>query len=92
MLETIIEISHRITSGLLLVLIAVMLFFGFRLFPKGHIVRTGAVASFVFVIIEALLGALLVLFELVAHNPSMTRAYSMSFHLINTLLLLAAIY
>lgn len=91
MLETIIEISHRITSGLLLFLIAGMLYIGFRLFPKGHIVRAGAVASFVFVIIEALLGALLVLFELVAHNPSMTRAYSMSLHLINTLLLLAAI-
>ena len=91
MLETIIEISHRMTSGLLLFLIAGMLYIGFRLFPKGHIVRAGAVASFVFVIIEALLGAMLVLFELVAHNPSMTRAYSMSLHLINTLLLLAAI-
>lgn len=91
MLETIIEISHRLTSGLLLVMMVVMLRLGFTTFPKGHIVRLGAVLSFVFVIIEALLGALLVLFELVAHNPSMTRAFSMSVHLINTLLLLAAI-
>lgn len=91
MLETIIEISHRLTSGLLLVLMAVMLWFGFNVFPKGHIVRKGAVASFIFVIIEALIGGFLVLFELVAHNPSMTRAFSMSAHLINTLLLLAAI-
>ncbi len=91
LLETIIEISHRITSGLLLVMIAAMTYIGFRIFPKGHIVRKGVFASLVFVIIEALLGGMLVLLELVAHNPSMTRAYSMSFHLINTLLLLASI-
>lgn len=91
LLETIIEISHRLTSGFLLLMMAVMLYLGFRIYPKGHIVRTGAVASFVFVIIEALIGAVLVLFELVAHNPSMTRAFSMSLHLINTLLLLGAL-
>lgn len=91
LLETIIEISHRLTSGFLLLMMAVMVYLGFRMYPKGHIVRTGAVASFVFVIIEALIGAVLVLFELVAHNPSMTRAFSMSLHLINTLLLLGAL-
>lgn len=90
-IETIIELSHRITSGLLLIATAVLTVRSFRVFPKGHIVRKGGVATLVFVIIEALIGALLVLFELVAHNASLTRAFSMSAHLINTLLLLAAI-
>lgn len=90
-IETLIELSHRITSGLLLVLVGWMVYRAFAVYPKGDIVRKGAVATLVFVIIEALIGALLVLFELVAHNASLTRAFSMAAHLINTLLLLAAI-
>lgn len=89
-LETIIEISHRLTSGVLLILVLGMTIFSFRLFPKGHIVRVGGVASLVFVIAEALFGAALVLLELVAHNASLSRAVAMSVHLINTLLLVAA--
>lgn len=88
-LETIIEFSHRLTSGVLMLMVLGMTFFAFRLYPKGHIVRVGAVLSIVFVIIEALFGAALVLFELVADNSSMARAVAMSIHLINTLLLVA---
>ena len=91
LLETIIEISHRLTSGLLLIMIVVLTFFSFRLYPKGHIVRRGGVLTLVFVIIEALFGAALVLLELVAHNASLTRAFSMSLHLVNTLVLVGAI-
>ncbi|MCX6014216.1 MAG: COX15/CtaA family protein [Chloroflexales bacterium] len=91
MLETIIEISHRLTSGLLLLLIVGLTFFSFRLFPTGHIVRRGGVLTLAFVIIEALFGAALVLLELVAHNASLTRAFSMSLHLINTLVLVGVI-
>ena len=50
MLETIIEISHRLTSGVLLILVLGVTIFSFRLFPKGHIVRVGGVLSIVFVI------------------------------------------
>jgi heme A synthase len=91
LLETIIEISHRLTSGLLLIMIVVLTFFSFRLYPKGHIVRRGGVLTLVLVIIEALFGAALVLLELVAHNASLTRAFSMSLHLVNTLLLVGVI-
>lgn len=91
LLETIIEISHRLTSGLLLLLIVGLTFFSFRLYPKGHIVRRGGVLTLVFVIIEALFGAALVLLELVAHNASLTRAFSMSLHLVNTLILVGVI-
>lgn len=89
LLETIIEFSHRLTSGVLMLMVLAMTVFAFRLYPKGHIVRVGAVLSIVFVIIEALFGAALVLFELVADNSSMARAVAMSIHLINTLLLVA---
>jgi heme A synthase len=76
---------------LLLILVAGVTFFSFRLYPKGHIVRRGGVLTLVFVITEALFGAVLVLLDLVAHNASSTRAFSMSLHLINTLVLVGVI-
>lgn len=91
LLETIIEISHRLTSGILLILVVGLTFFSFRLYPKGHIVRRGGVWTLVLVIIEALFGAALVLLELVAHNASLTRGFSVSLHLVNTLVLVGAI-
>src|SRR5690606_27100055 len=90
-IETIIEFTHRITSGLALVAVVVMLVWAYRKFAPGHRVRRGAVVVVVFMVMEALLGAGLVLFELVAHNASMTRAFSMIAHLLNTFLLIGAI-
>lgn len=90
-IETIIEFTHRATSGLALILVLILLIWAFRAYPKGHLVRRGAVLSAVFMLIEALLGAGLVLFELVAHNPSLTRAFSMALHLANTFLLISAL-
>jgi heme A synthase len=49
------------------------------------------VLSTLFIVAEALLGAGLVLFELVADNKSGARAFSMSAHLVNTFLLLGAL-
>ncbi len=89
-IETLIEFAHRITSGIALLLVLVMAIWARRAFGAGHIVRRGAVASLAFMIIEALLGAALVLFELVAHNASLTRAVSMALHLANTFLLIGA--
>lgn len=91
LLETVIEVSHRLTSGILLIMVVGLTFFSFRLYPKGHIVRRGGVLALVFVTTEALIGAALVLLELVAHNASLTRAFSMSLHLINTLVLVGVI-
>jgi heme A synthase len=54
-------------------------------------VRRGAAFALFFVLTEALVGAGLVLFELVADNASMTRAFATSIHLVNTFLLLAAL-
>jgi heme A synthase len=88
--ETIIEFTHRITSAFSGLMVIGLLLWAFRLYPKGHLVRRGAVLSLVFIITEGLLGAGLVLFEWVAYNASVGRAISMGAHLINTFLLLAA--
>jgi heme A synthase len=89
--ETIIEFSHRLTSGLSLVLIAALVVWGFRLYGRGHRVRKGLVASGILIITEALIGAGLVLFGWVDQDTSVARAISMALHLINTFLLLAAL-
>jgi heme A synthase len=89
--ETIIEFTHRLMSGLSLLLIIILLVWAFRAFPKGNIVRKGAVLCMVFIITEALVGAGLVLFEWVAHDASAGRAMAMTVHLANTFFLLAVI-
>ncbi len=90
-LETLIEFAHRLTSGVSLILVVILVVWAFRAFPRRSPVRLAAVWSGVFIITEALLGAGLVLFGLVADNDSLARAISMSLHLVNTLLLLAAL-
>lgn len=90
-LNTMIEFTHRVTSGIDLALVALLVFWAFRAFPRRHAVRLGATLSAIFLISEALLGASLVLLEHVARNQSSARAYSLSAHLVNTLTLLACL-
>ena len=88
---TIIEFTHRVTSGLDLALVALLVVWAFRRFPRRHPVRLGATLSALFLVTEALIGAALVLLQHVAKNASVSRAYSLSTHLINTLTLLACL-
>lgn len=90
-LETIVEFTHRATSGIALLLVLGMLLWAWRAYPKGHRVRLGAGLSTFFIITEALVGALLVRFEWVTFDVSMGRVISMGVHLVNTFLLLAAL-
>jgi len=90
-LETIIEFTHRMTSGLSLLLVVGLLVWAFRAYPKGHSVRLGAVLAMIFMVTEALIGAVLVLFSWVAKNESTGRVISMAFHQANTFLLLASL-
>jgi heme A synthase len=90
-LETLIELSHRVTSGLALLAVVAMLIGAWRLYPAAHRVRRGALAAMVLMLGEAAVGAGLVLFELVAENESMARALFMGVHLMNTFLLMAAL-
>jgi heme A synthase len=90
-IQTIIELTHRVTSGLALVLVVAMAVWAFRARPRGSVVRRGAIASVVLMLSEALIGAGLVLLKLVEHDASVMRAVSTSLHLTNTFLLLAAL-
>jgi len=84
-----IEFTHRVTSGLSLLLVAALAVWAFRAFPRSGRVRKFALLSGVFLVIEAVLGAGLVLLEYVAYNTSPGRAWYLSAHLVNTQLLLA---
>jgi heme A synthase len=88
---TLIEFGHRVTSALVGFLIIGLLVWAFRAFPRGSLVRKGAVASFVLVLVEGGIGAALVKLELVAYNVSVARGWVIAAHLLNTFLLLAAI-
>ena len=89
--NTLIEFVHRLTSGLsffAVVGLAVWIFTGT---VRGHLARAAAVASVVFTLIEATLGALLVKLGLTAQSQSPIRPTYLALHLANTLLLLAAL-
>ncbi len=90
-LHTLIEFAHRLSSGLCLVFSVILYGWSRRDFPKGHLARRAALATLLFTLSEALVGAGLVLFALVAHDQSGARAFSIAVHLVNTLLLLASI-
>jgi cytochrome c oxidase assembly protein subunit 15 len=89
-LETMIELTHRVTSGVALLMVVALVVLAFRWRPRGHAARKAAVWTLVFMLTEAAVGAGLVLFELVADNQSMARALFMATHLVNTFFLLGA--
>jgi cytochrome c oxidase assembly protein subunit 15 len=90
-LATLIELTHRMTAGLTVIAVLVLLVWVFRSTVKGHLARITVVAATILIFNEALLGALLVLLGLTAENRSPARAVYLSLHLANTLLLLAAL-
>jgi heme A synthase len=90
-LATVIEFAHRATSGLALLLVASLALRVFRDRPRGHPARLAAAGSVAFILIEAAVGAGLVLFRLVAENESVARALFMAGHLANTFVLLACL-
>ena len=89
--EKLVEFTHRATSGLALLAVVALAVAVFRARPAGHPARRPAAWSVVLVLLEAAVGAGLVLFELVADNASMARALFMAVHLAKTFLLLAAL-
>ena len=86
-----IEFTHRLLSGGALLLIATMVVWGFRITDKDHPVRKGLVAAGILIVLEALLGAGLVLFELVEENTSIARAFAVALHLANTFMLVGSL-
>ena len=90
-LATLIELLHRATSGLALLLVIFMFARARRSFAPGHAARTSSAVALVFIVIEALIGALIVRAGLFGGNVSGARAALTAAHFVNTLLLLAAL-
>lgn len=90
-LQTLIEFAHRGSSGISLILVAIGLFWSRQIAEKGSPIRKAAGLTAIAIVLEALLGAGLVLLKLVEFDQSALRAFSISLHLINTLFLLGSI-
>ncbi|MCA9620395.1 MAG: COX15/CtaA family protein, partial [Myxococcales bacterium] len=88
--KTVIELTHRVTSGLSALMVFAQVFFAFRLFERGHRVRKAATWAGIFMVIEVLIGAGIVLLRYVEQNASIARAIWMAVHLCNTFLLVGA--
>jgi heme a synthase len=88
-IATVIEFTHRLTTGIAFISVVVMAVWAFRRF-RHEPVWPAAAASLGLIISEALLGAGLVLFKFVGTDVSVGRVVYLSAHLINTLLMIAA--
>ena len=88
-IKTIIEFSHRISSGLTLPFALALYLLMRRFASHNKPALSAAKWTMFFLVTEGLLGAGLVHFEHVAGNTSAYRAVSMSLHLINTFTLMA---
>ena len=89
--NTMIEFTHRITSGLSFFSAVGLLVWTLAGTVRGHLARAAVVASVAFTLVEAILGALLVKLGLTAQSQSPLRPWYLALHLTNTLLLLAAL-
>jgi cytochrome c oxidase assembly protein subunit 15 len=83
-----IEFIHRMMTGVDGPLVVLLVVWAFRAFPPFDPARRAAAMSGVFLITEAMLGALLVKIQHVAQNAD---AYTESAHLVNTLTLVACL-
>ena len=89
-LETMIELTHRLTSGGALIFAVVLVVWAARVWPKGSATRSLSWATLGFMVVEALVGAAIVLLRMTADNDTIGRAVVMGVHLVNTLLLMGA--
>ena len=93
-MKTVIEFSHRITSGLDGIIVLILVVWAFVIW-RTHKVKNAktvlktAVVSLIFVITEALVGAGLVLTGNTAEALTAARPFWMAGHLLNTFILLA---
>ncbi len=88
---TAIEFTHRAASGIALLMVAALVVLVLRRSERGHPARLGAGVSGITIVIEALIGAVIVLAEWVADDASVARVISVPIHLVSTFILLAAL-
>lgn len=90
-IETAIEFSHRVSSFMAGIGVAAVFLLALWAFPRRHLVRRMATVSGVLLVVEALLGAALVLYGWVDADVSLGRTIVVPLHLTNTFLLLGAL-
>lgn len=90
-IETVVEFVHRVTSGVAFAFVVGLLVWAARAFPAGHPARRSAAWSFIFMVIESLVGAFIVVRALTGDDSSVARAVVIAVHQANTLLLLGAL-
>ncbi|QDK38090.1 heme A synthase [Bdellovibrio sp. NC01] len=88
--KTWVEYGHRLMSGIYGFVVIYFWWVARKIYPKGHFARKAALATLIFMITEALLGAKLVLFKLVTTNDTPYRAFVMALHQINSFMLTGA--
>ncbi len=89
-MATLIEFTHRATTGVCSTLALLVLAWTFLVPSTSRIARTAAVVSVVFLFIEAFLGRALVIHGYVERNTSDARSIMQCVHFTNTMALLAA--
>lgn len=89
--DTLVEFTHRATSGLALLAVAGLAVWSRRRFPPGHLARYWVALSLAFMVVESLIGAALVIFQWVDMNVSLARALVQPVHLANTYFLMGAL-
>jgi cytochrome c oxidase assembly protein subunit 15 len=90
-LATIVEFAHRQSTTVATCLMLALAVGTFRTTPSGHRARKAALWTLLFLVIEALLGAALVLRGWVESNDSTGRVIAQAVHFTNTLVLMAAL-
>ncbi|MFC5846988.1 COX15/CtaA family protein [Deinococcus petrolearius] len=90
-LHTVIEFSHRLTSGASGLLAIGLVALAFAGTAKGHPARFGALLSLGLIVLEGLVGGVQVLLGLTATSTDPARGFVQGVHLANTFLLLGAL-
>jgi cytochrome c oxidase assembly protein subunit 15 len=90
-LATIIEFTHRSTSGICAFLLAALGFWTFAVTERGHRARTAVLWSVFLLLTEAVLGAVLVLKHYVENTYSVGRVVTQSIHFTNTMLFMGSL-
>lgn len=90
-IHTLIEFLHRSLSGIDIILIFGLFIWAQFAFPRRHPARLGSALAAFFIVTEALLGAGLVLYNMVGNNASIARAAWVSGHLANTFFLVGSV-
>lgn len=89
--KTVVEFTHRLSTGLVFFAVLALAIWAFRRAGKNHPLRKTAFLSFFFIIVEALIGAGLVLTGNTAGNWTPTRPFWTMAHLVTTFCLLAVL-